>query len=81
MVPFKGEKDVCEEVEKQGKNKDVAERMDHYKINKKCPIAKVSSVCLSQVHTCFCAHYSNWLLPDGGEKQSSWRQLVSDITN
>jgi hypothetical protein len=50
MVPFKGEKDVCEEVEKQSKNKDVAQRMDFYKINRKCPIAKVSSVCLSRVH-------------------------------
>ena len=50
MVPFKGERDVCEELEKQSKNKDVAERMDFYKISKKCPVAKVSSVCLSQVH-------------------------------
>jgi hypothetical protein len=49
MVPFKGEKDVCEELEKNGKG-DVAKKLDQYKISKKCPISKVSSVCLPQVH-------------------------------
>jgi len=50
MVPFKGEKDVCEEVEKQSKDPKVAERMAYYKINRKCPMNAVSSVCLPQVH-------------------------------
>jgi hypothetical protein len=50
MVPFKGEKDVCDEIEKQGKKPDVGKKMDQYKISKKCPVNKVSSVCLAQVN-------------------------------
>ena len=50
ITPFKGEKDVCETVEKFGKKPDVAQKMQQYKISKKCPMEKVSSVCLPQVH-------------------------------
>jgi hypothetical protein len=50
MVSFKGEINGCEKIEDFGKKPDVAERMDFYKVSKKCPVAKVSSVCLSQLH-------------------------------
>jgi len=50
MVPFKGEKDVCEVLEKWGKKPDVAKKLDQYKISKKCAVSAVSSVCLPQVH-------------------------------
>jgi hypothetical protein len=48
MVPFKGEKDVCETLESFAKKPDVAQKLEQYKISKKCPVAKVSSVCLPQ---------------------------------
>jgi hypothetical protein len=54
ITPFKGEKDVCETLEKFGKKPDVAARLDVHKINKKCPVDKVSSVCLPQVHVSVC---------------------------
>jgi hypothetical protein len=63
MVPFKGEKDVCETLAEFAKKPDVAKKLDQYKISKKCPVAKVSSVC--RLITCLCAHYWNGLLPDG----------------
>ena len=50
MVPFKGEKDVCETLESFAKKPDVKQKLDQYKISPKCPVAKVSSVCLSQLH-------------------------------
>jgi hypothetical protein len=54
ITPFKGEKDVCETVEKYGKQKDVGTKLQQYKINKKCPIDKVSSVCLPHVRVSVC---------------------------
>lgn len=50
ITPFKGEKDVCETLEKYAKKPDVSQKLQQYKINKKCPVDKVSSVCLPQVH-------------------------------
>lgn len=43
ITPFKGEKDVCETVEKFGKKPDVAQKMQQYKISKKCPMEKVKA--------------------------------------
>jgi len=50
MVPFKGEKDVCETLEGFGKKPDVKKKLQQYKISEKCPVAKVSSVYLPQIH-------------------------------
>ena len=46
MVPFKGEKDVCETLASFAKKADVKKKLQQYKINEKCPVDKVSSVCL-----------------------------------
>jgi hypothetical protein len=50
MVPFKGERDFCEELEKYGNDPDTEKRMKQYNIGTSCPIPAVSSVCLPQVH-------------------------------
>jgi len=50
MVPFKGEKDVCETLAGFAKKPDVKKKLQQYKISEKCPIDKVSSVFLPQVH-------------------------------
>jgi hypothetical protein len=47
MVPFKGEKDVCETLEGFGKKPDVKKKLQQYKISEKCPVAKVK-VCSSK---------------------------------
>lgn len=49
MVPFKGERDACEELAKLSKKQDVADKLKQYKISKNCPINAVSSVYLVQV--------------------------------
>lgn len=43
MVPFKGERDACEELAKQSKQKDVADKLKQYKINKNCPVQAVKA--------------------------------------
>jgi hypothetical protein len=47
MVPFKGERDACEELAKLSKQQDVADKLKQYNINKDCPISKVSSIYLT----------------------------------
>jgi hypothetical protein len=41
MVPFKGERDVCEEYEKACKESDTAARVKSYNLEMKCPIKSV----------------------------------------
>lgn len=50
MVPFKGERDVCEELAKFSKDPDASKKMKEYKISSHCPVQPVSSVWLPQVH-------------------------------
>ena len=41
-MPFKGEKDMCEEIEKAAKDPEAVEQMRKYNMPAKCPIPKVS---------------------------------------
>ncbi|GFG31215.1 hypothetical protein Cfor_06931, partial [Coptotermes formosanus] len=43
MVPFKGERDACEELAKLSKKQDVADKLKQYKISKNCPINAVKA--------------------------------------
>jgi hypothetical protein len=42
MIPFKGEKDVCEELASASKNPAVAENLKKYKLSTSCPIKEAS---------------------------------------
>jgi len=42
MIPFKGEKDVCEELATAAKDPSVAEKLGKYNFEKSCPIKEVS---------------------------------------
>jgi hypothetical protein len=42
MIPFKGEKDVCEELATASKNPSVAANLVKYNIGTSCPITEVS---------------------------------------
>jgi len=42
MIPFKGEKDICEEIATAAKDPSVAEKMRKYNIETSCPIKAVS---------------------------------------
>ena len=44
MVPIKGDKNLCEEVEKGAKDPDVQKRLKEQNINPSCPIKAVSIV-------------------------------------
>ncbi|KDR14704.1 uncharacterized protein LOC110834292 [Zootermopsis nevadensis] len=43
MVPFKGEKDACEEIAKATKESDTASRLKKYNISPNCPIKSVNA--------------------------------------
>jgi hypothetical protein len=42
MIPFKGEKDICEELATAAKDPTVAEKLKKYNIETSCPIKEVS---------------------------------------
>jgi hypothetical protein len=42
MIPFKGEKDICEELATYAKDPTVAEKLAKYNLEKSCPIKEVS---------------------------------------
>jgi hypothetical protein len=43
MIPFKGEKDICEELATASKNPAVATNLIKYNIGTRCPVKEVSS--------------------------------------
>jgi hypothetical protein len=45
IVPFKGEKDVCDEVPKLAKDKKAGDLFTKYKIPTSCPFKAVSVTC------------------------------------
>jgi hypothetical protein len=42
MIPFKGEKDMCEELATATKNPDTAAELKKYNLDTHCPIKEVS---------------------------------------
>ena len=42
MIPFKGEKDICEELATAAKDPTAAKKLKDYKIETSCPIKEVS---------------------------------------
>jgi hypothetical protein len=42
MIPFKGEKNICEELATAAKDPDVAQKLEKNNIEKSCPIKEVS---------------------------------------
>jgi hypothetical protein len=53
IVPFKGEKDVCDEVPKIAKEKKAGELFTKYKIPQNCPFKPVSITGAFQISACF----------------------------
>ncbi|KAJ9583949.1 hypothetical protein L9F63_021723 [Diploptera punctata] len=48
VVPFKGEKNMCEEIEKMGKTPEAVEKLKEYNVVAKCPIPKMDSMCVPE---------------------------------
>lgn len=42
MVPFKGEKDICQELSKASKDPTVATNLKKYNVGPTCPVKEVS---------------------------------------
>jgi hypothetical protein len=54
IVPFKGEKDVCDEVPKIAKGKKASELFVKYKVPQNCPFNAVSiTYVFHQIKSCF----------------------------